>query len=203
MNIRNRNSLFRGILILFFMAFMGCNENDQYTDEKYEAILYKYHSQKTSPNEIKDIDLVLSKKIDSSFTGLIYKLNKDHYYGFLDGNKNLISYAKLNGNGSKSMFHKNHCFILLNEKKTASSPQEEDYCFTIFVGQVPFKDYSEIELEWNCAEKSVQPLENNEYFFFFRNSTNNEICNVKLRKSDGQIKDLAFSRYTNSFTAEN
>ncbi|PTX45236.1 hypothetical protein C8P64_1228 [Christiangramia gaetbulicola] len=203
MNFRNSNSLFRGIIILIFMAFMGCNEKGQYTDEKYEAILYRFHSQKTSPNEIKDIDLVLSKKIDSSYTGLIYKLNQDHYYGFLEGNSNLISYAKLNGNGSKSMFHKNHCFILLNEKKTDNFPEEEDYCFTVFVGQVPFKEYSEIEMEWNCGEKSVQPLENNEYFFFFRNSTNNEICNVKLRKSDGQIKDLAFSQYTNSFETEN
>ncbi|MCH4822670.1 hypothetical protein ML462_05740 [Gramella lutea] len=203
MNFINRNSLFQVIIISIFMAFMGCNEKSQYTDEKYEAILYKYHSQKASPKEIKDIDLVLSKNIDSSYTGLIYRLNQDHYYGFLDGNKNLISYAKLNGNDSKPMFHKNHCFVLINKEKKAGLPEEEDYCFTVFVGQVPFKDYSEIELDWNCAEKSVEPLENNGYFFFFRNSTNNEICNVKLRKGDGQIKDLAFSRYTKSFVAGN
>lgn len=203
MNFRNRNNLFQGIIILIFMAIMGCNERGQYTDEKYEAILYRFHSEKTSPNEIKDIDLVLSKKIDSSYTGLIYKLNQDHYYGFLGGNGNLISYGRLNGKGSKSMLHKNHCFILINDKEKAGLAQEEDYCFTVFVGQVPFKDYSEIELEWNCVDKSVESLENNGYFFFFRNSTNNEICNVKLRKSDGELKDLAFSRYTKSFVAGN
>lgn len=196
MTFKHKKVIFQCFIFMLFIALIGCENKEQYSDEKYEAILYKYHSTNTNPKDIKEIDLVLSKNLDSTYTGLIYKLNERYFYGFLDANKNLISYSELKGNGSKSMFHKNHCFIQLDENK---KPKAQDYCFTVFVGKVPFEDYSEIELEWNCAEKSVQKLENKQYFFFFRKSSHNEVCNVKLRKSDGQTRELAFSRYTNSF----
>jgi hypothetical protein len=134
---------------------------------------------------------------------LFYKINNSNkfYLAFIDNYENIIKVTKLRDMETVSLFDNNQCFVLYNKVEKSIIPQEEEVCFSFFIGEIPFEGYSNIELDWNCSNSSIitEKLIEGKYFFFFKESLGDNICNIKLISKDGKKEDISYNLENSSF----
>jgi len=171
----------------------GCTENRKSQSDNIEELLYNYHFKNSGTKKTKEnFKILILKTIDDNYTGVFYKIKNDHYYSFIHSSNKIISVSRIKENDGLSYYDNDQCFVMFEKGKKKIIAQENDYCFTIFIGKVPTDLYSHIEIEWNCLEKSNQELIENKYFFFFTNNAGDQICNLKLKNEQGEVKKLAY-----------
>jgi len=201
MNFLKNYRAIKGIIMCFsLLLIFSCSENKNSASDDIGELLYNFHSKNFKTDSLKkDFKILIIKTIDDNYTVVFYKINTNHYYSFIDNTDNIISVKRIKNREDLSLYDKNQCFVIFEKEKKTVIPQENDYCFTIFIGKVPTDKYSEIEIEWNCSEKSNQELVDSKYFFFFRKNAGDQICNLKLKTKKGKMKKLGYSHLNQRF----
>jgi len=196
----------RILKIIFFSLFIIACQNENGTNKdalKIESILLKYHLKHTpNKNLNKGINLLISKNIDLEYRALFYQVknSKRFYIAFMDTSENILNVVKLKKNQIASMFDNNLC-IIKSKKQEGNDTNSNYICFTVFAGEVPFEGYSEIDLEWNCSKEATtnQTLVKNKYFLFLKNDLGQNICNISISNSKGQVKNLKYNKENSVF----
>lgn len=101
-------------------------------------------------NDLKnEIKIITSKNLNTKYRGIFYKIKNTNklYFGIIDNyQNNIVSIKRLTGKKTASLFNNSNCIVLLDSKKNII-PQEEENCFTFFIGEFPYQNYSDLELE--------------------------------------------------------
>jgi len=183
---------------------IGCSENKKSSSENTKELLYNFHTKNYGSKETKEnFKILILRKIDNDYTGVFYRFKNDHYYSFIHSSNKIISVSRIKDNDGLSYYDNDQCFVMFEKGKKKIIAQENDYCFTIFIGKVPTDLYSEIEIEWNCSVKSNQELFENKYFFFFTKNAGDQICNLKLKNEQGEVKKLGYDNLNQKFELDN
>ena len=194
------------LLLIFIIISLltNCSEKENRESEDIKNKLYSFHSKDYETIDLaRDLEIIIVKRIDVNFRGIFYKIKDTHYYGFIGNSDNIISVKKLKFGEYHSVYDKNQCFVQLTNDRKTIKPQKEDFCFTLFIGEIPKGNYSKIEIDWNCSEKSSEELVNGKYFFFFRKNAGDEICNLKVKKKNGDVEDIVYNNFSQTFEFEN
>lgn len=206
--MKSRNTLnIQSVLLIIFLSLftVACqNENSPNGDKlKIENILLKYHLKHASNKKLnKGINLLISKNINLEYKALFYQVKNSNrfYIALMDTSKNILNVVKLKKNNPASMFDNNLCII--KSKNVEGDDDPSNYiCFTVFVGEIPFEGYSEIELDWNCSKKATttETLVDKKYFLFLKSELGQNICNIKITNKKGLVKNLKYSTENGEF----
>ena len=202
MELFKNNNILKIIIFYFILLLiLSCSDKENHTQTKVENLLYNFHMKNSSTKELKNgIEILISKNINLKYKVLFYKIKDSNkfYFGFIDNNNFIIKIIKLKERKTISMFKNKACFVL---KKESILPQESDYCFTFFIGKIPYNGYSKIELEWNCSKKDItsEKLIKGKYFFFLKEGSS-QICNIKLINNEGQTENIFYNIENGLFT---
>ena len=187
----------KGVSYFIILLALSCTDSENHSPNELEILLNNFHIRHSQMNKLeKGSELLISKDLNSEFKGLFYKIKDtdEFYFSYMDNNKNIVKAIKLKGKETVSIFNNNQCFVLFDKKKKSIIPKKDDDCFTIFIGEIPYSGYSNIELEWNCSNKSVtkEKLIDGKYFFFFKEGVGDNICNIKLIDKEGKTANVLY-----------
>ena len=187
------------IICFSLLLNLSCTDNKK----DIQSIFYKYHLKNSQTNNSKnEIKIILSKNLNSKFNGVLYRIKNTNklYFGIINVNNDIVSITRLKGKETASIFNNYNCIVRLDSEKNII-PEKEDNCFTFFIGEFPYQEYSEIELEWNCSKTDLvsENLIEGKYFFFFKEGLNNIICNLKARNNNEQNVNIIYNIKDGSF----
>ncbi len=106
--------------------------------------------------------------------------NEVLHYGIIAKDDKVQKVFKIKNKLSNTDFFNQGCMVDKNSKSNDLKNQLP--CYTVFVGEVPFENYSRIKLNWNCSNDDFEEktLINGKYFFFIKNKKDVKICNIVL-----------------------
>jgi len=188
----------KGVSYFIILLALSCSDSENHSPNELEILLNDFHLKNSQTNKLENgIDLLISKDFNLEYKGLFYKIKdtNEFYFSYIDNNKNIIKVVKLKGKETVSIFDNNQCFVLFDKNKKSIIPKKDDDCFTIFIGEIPYAGYSNIELEWNCSSKSVttEKLIDGKYFFFVKEGLGDNICNIKLISKEGRTETISYN----------
>lgn len=196
MNLIKNKNILKASIICFMLSIIFSCSNNQNRHKKLENLLYNFHIKNSSEQLKNKIELLIVKDIDVNYKGLFYKVknSSEFYCGFIDYDDNIIKTIRLKNRKSVNFFANSMCLTMLDNKNEAI-PKQKDDCFTLFLGELPYDGYSNIELEWNCSSgnKISEKLINKKYFFFLKKDLGIQVCNIKLTNDKGQVENVSYN----------
>ena len=184
---------------------LSCSDNEKQTQKNIQNLFYKYHLKNSKNNKLKNgIKIIISKNLNTRYKGVLYKIKSINklYFGIINNHNAIVSIYRLRGKETASLFTNSNCIVLLDSKKNIiPQEEEEEDCFTFFIGEFPYQEYTDLELEWNCSKTEVvsENLIEGKYFFFFKEGLNNKICNIKALKNNEQDVNINYNIKNSSF----
>jgi len=167
---------FRYLLVILIAFNFGCS------DDTLKNNIIQYHfALKSNTKAVGNVEVIEKKSIDSKFSAILYELNNETlHYGILTKDDKILKVFKVKNKLSNTDFFNQGCMV--NSKGESNNLQNQLPCYTVFVGEVPFENYSKIKLNWNCSNDDYedQALINGKYFFFIKNKKDVKVCNIVM-----------------------
>lgn len=179
-------------IISIILMSTGCANNT------IENKLLKYHyNSDVASNSKGEINILIRKNVNENLSASLYYLSDPAqlFYAYYDPETNeVFKTVKINNKKSNSDFYNQGCVFKSRKNKIKTSNNGDLPCLSVFVGEVPFNDFSKIKLSWNCSETDIeeQKLLAGKYFFFIKDGLENRVCNIILTNNDKNVK-IAFN----------
>jgi hypothetical protein len=184
--------LLKTIIILFLLQSLifSCSNETEKIESETKNLLISFHNKNEKSQETKqELEILIFKKIDKKLSAVFYntKTNNNFYVGFISNNEKILKVIQLDKRDNVSIFDNSICSI--NDNGV-----ENDICFTLFAGEIPYEGYSSITLDWNCSKKTStnEELVKNKYFFFLKKGKELNICNIKFITKEGKVENFDY-----------
>lgn len=190
----------KSVLLIGTIIVLGCTQEQP----SYESTLQSHHLKVSQQDQTDNtLRVLVTKPLNANFEGVFYKFESSnkYYFAIVEDKEKVINVIDLKGQESVSLFRNKRCFVLFNKSTSAIIPEESEYCFSLFLGKIPYEGYTDIQLEWNCSKDlgEREQLIDGKYFFFIKESLDNQVCNLTLINSSGKAERLAYNQSTGLF----
>lgn len=181
------------IMGLLSLLSLSCSKSDLSKSE-IKNIVQKHYDQDpffTNPK----IEIKLIKDVPSDYKAILVKIDDTKFsYGFINQHiKKYLTFSEFEKQKNKITESSNWRIQIV--KTIDGKMTKESQNFSVFYGIVPYEEFQEIEMSWNCKETEKTELIDGKYFFFVYPQHNMKRCNViTLIDKEGNRKKIEYQQ---------